>query len=91
MHSNSSSRNQMEYDSYKVPESTMCSEPWWHSLGNNPTNPDGLQGNASDTSSQSADGMSHADGSENEDGGSSESQNTGTMPSGTIRVIASGY
>ncbi|KAL8122156.1 nuclear transcription factor Y subunit A-1-like isoform X2 [Apium graveolens] len=78
MHSNSRPGNQMEYDSYKVPQPTIFSEPWWH---NNSTNPDGLQGNASHTSSQSADGMSHANGSENEDDGSSESQNTGTVPS----------
>lgn len=87
MHSKSRSKNQMNYDPYKLPQTMVCSEPWWHSLDSNPPNPDGMQGNASDTSSQSADGMSHANGSENEDDGSDESKNARTMHSGMFRLL----
>lgn len=58
-----------ESNPYNVSQSTVCSEPWWNSMGYNSISPSMMRGNASDSSSleQSMDGPSQSDSRMNEE------------------------
>ncbi|CAK9164691.1 unnamed protein product [Ilex paraguariensis] len=80
MQSKSKNANRLQADSYNIPSSTLCSDPWWHGTGYNSISPAVVRGNASDSSSMehSMNGQSRSDGglNEDDDDANKESQST---------------
>ncbi|KAM3324383.1 nuclear transcription factor Y subunit A-1 isoform X2 [Capsicum chacoense] len=91
MQSKSKSANCVEARTYNVPNSTVFSEPWWNTAGNNPVSLGLMGGSASDPPSaeQAVDGGSQSDdGSNEEDDDAPEiSETTIPMHSGSYAQV----
>lgn len=82
MQSKSKSAICEEAKTYNVPNSTVCSEPWWNTAGNNPVSL-GLTGaSASDppSSEQAVDGGSQSDDGSNEEDDDAPEKSESTIP-----------
>lgn len=82
MLSKSKSANCGKARTYNVPNSTVYSEPWWNTAGNNPVSVGLMRGSASESQSpeQSEDGRSQSDGGSNEEDDDAPEKSQSTIP-----------
>lgn len=82
MQSKSKSANCGEARTYNVPNSTVYSEAWWNTAGNNPDSLGLMRGSASDPPSpeQAVDGRSQSDGGSSEEDDDAPEKSQSTIP-----------